>query len=136
MRAHAALVALLSVLWVLYSLIAAPLLNDGSSSRGLMRKVGLAIGPVAELGLVGWREQQLLMADRPATDFGFKRTPAQQFVDGVRWQHASPTLRWLLVEQGDGLPACVNKPQAMDMGIANGRRWWLLRAASSVGCGG
>jgi 4-amino-4-deoxy-L-arabinose transferase-like glycosyltransferase len=135
-RAAQALVALLSVLWVLYSLIAAPLLNDGSSSRGLMRKVGLAIGPVAELGLVGWREQQLLMADRPATDFGFKRTPAQQFVDGVRWQHASPTLRWLLVEQGDGLPACVNKPQAMDMGIANGRRWWLLRAASSVGCGG
>ena len=71
-RAQAALVALLATLWVLYSLVGAPLLNDGSSSRGLMREVGAAIGPDAELGLVGWREQQLLMADRPAADFGFK----------------------------------------------------------------
>ena len=71
------------------------------------------------------RQQQLLMADRPATDFGFKRPPAEQFVDAVRWQHANPSTRWLLVEQGDGLPACVHKPQAMDMGIANGRRCLL-----------
>lgn len=133
-RAPAALVAMLTALWLLYSLVGAPLLNDGSSSRGLMRNVGAAIGPQAELGLVGWREQQLLMADRPAADFGFKRDPAQQFADGVRWQHARPGSRWLLVEQGAALPACVAKMRARDMGVANGRRWWLLDAEATGGC--
>src|SRR5690606_31923580 len=108
-RAHGALVAMLTALWLLYTLVGAPLLNDGSSSRGLMRNVGAAIGPQAELGLVGWREQQLLMADRPAADFGFKRDTGLQFADGVRWQHARPQARWLLVEEGLGLPACIDR---------------------------
>ncbi|MFN3311324.1 MAG: hypothetical protein ACK40R_06415, partial [Thermomonas sp.] len=99
-----------------------------------VRDVGAAIGPRAQLGLVGWREQQLLMADRPAADFGFKRPPAAQFADGVRWQQAAPAARWLLVEQGDGLPACVDRAQARDMGLANGRRWWLLDARASAAC--
>lgn len=133
-RAHAALVAMLTTLWLLYSLVGAPLLNDGSSSRGLMREVGAAIGPQAELGLVGWREQQLLMADRPAADFGFKRDVALQFADGVRWQQGHPASRWLLVEQGQGLPACVTIAGARDMGVANGRRWWLLAAEALSRC--
>ncbi|HOC10892.1 MAG TPA: glycosyltransferase family 39 protein [Thermomonas sp.] len=133
-RAHYALIAMLTALWVLYSLIGAPLLNDGSSSRGLMRNVGQAIGPDAQLGLVGWREQQMLMADRPTTDFGFKRESAQQFADGMRWQLQQPATRWLLVEEGDGLPACVGKSLARDMGMANGRRWWLLDAGATNPC--
>ena len=133
-RAHAALVAMLTGLWLLYSLVGAPLLNDGSSSRGLMRNVGAAIGPQAELGLVGWREQQLLMADRPAADFGFKRDVALQFADGVRWQRARAADRWLLVEEGQGLPACIDSARARDMDVANGRRWWLLDAEATRGC--
>lgn len=133
-RVQAALAALLAALWVLYSLVGAPLLNDGSSSRGLMREVGAAIGAGAELGLVGWREQQLLMADRPAADFGFKRDPRRQLADALAWQHARPASRWLLVE-GDVLPACVDKSRARDMGNANRRRWWLLDAEAMRGCG-
>ncbi|MBK6415625.1 glycosyltransferase family 39 protein [Thermomonas sp.] len=133
-RAQAALVALLATLWVLYSLVAAPLLNDGSSSRGLMRQVGTAIGPTAQLGLVGWREQQLLMADRPAADFGFKRDPKAQFADALGWQRqATPAPRWLLVE-GSVLPACVDTARARDMGNANRRRWWLLPGAATREC--
>lgn len=132
-RSAQALVALLATLWVLYGLVGAPLLNDGSSARGLMRNVGAAIGPDAELGLVGWREQQLLMADRPAADFGFKRTPERQFADALDWQRARPALRWLLVE-GDALPACVDRAAAQDMGNANRRRWWLLPATAAAGC--
>ncbi|MBZ0087933.1 MAG: glycosyltransferase family 39 protein [Thermomonas sp.] len=133
-RAQIALVAMLTMLWLLYSLIGAPLLNDGSSSRGLMRAVGQAIGPTAELGLVGWREQQLLMADRPAANFGFKRDAALQFADAVRWQRQRPLARWLLVEEAEGLPACVDKPRARDMGIANGRRFWLMDATVTARC--
>ena len=132
-RAQAALVAVLATLWVLYSLVGAPLLNDGSSSRGLMREVGAAIGADAELGLVGWREQQLLMADRPAADFGFKRDPGRQFADAVAWQRARPATRWLLVE-GGVLPACVDRVRARDMGNANRRRWWLLSTSASASC--
>jgi len=133
-RAHLSLVAMLATLWVLYSLVAAPLLNDGSSSRGLMRNVGATIGADAQLGLVGWREQQLLMADRPAADFGFKRDAKLQFADALAWQRqASPSLRWLLVE-GSVLPDCVDTARARDMGNANRRRWWLLPADATVQC--
>ena len=133
-RVQVALVALLATLWVLYSLVGAPLLNDGSSSRGLMRKVGATIGADAQLGLVGWREQQMLMADRPAADFGFKRAPASQFKDALAWQRkASSSPRWLLVE-GSALPPCVDTAHARDMGNANRRRWWLLGADAARFC--
>ncbi len=132
-RAHVALVAFLTTLWVLYSLIGAPLLNDGSSSRGLMQRVGAAIGSDAQLGLVGWREQQLLMADRDAATFGFKRDGAAQFVEALAWQRQAPAARWLLVE-GGVLPACVDKLLARDMGNANRRQWWLLPTASTSSC--
>lgn len=132
-RAQAALVAMLATLWVLYSLVGAPLLNDGSSSRGLMREVGAALGADAQLGLVGWREQQLLMADRPAKDFGFKRDPKLQFADALAWQRQMPVSRWLLVE-GSVMPACVDKTQARDMGNANRRQWWLLQVEASTAC--
>jgi 4-amino-4-deoxy-L-arabinose transferase-like glycosyltransferase len=133
-RAQRALLVMLAALWVLYSLVAAPLLNDGSSSRGLMREVGAAIGSEAQLGLVGWREQQLLMADRSAADFGFKRDAKLQFADALAWQRqASSAPRWLLVE-GSVLPACVDTALARDMGNANRRRWWLLPADATVRC--
>ncbi len=132
-RAHVALVMLLTTLWVLYSLVGAPLLNDGSSSRGLMQRVGTVIGPDAQLGLVGWREQQLLMADREAATFGFKRNGAGQFADALRWQRQPAGVRWLLVE-GSVLPACVDKARARDMGNANRRVWWLLLPQASATC--
>jgi len=132
-RAHLALVALLTTLWVLYSLIGAPLLNDGSSSRGLMQRVGAAIGPDAQLGLVGWREQQLLMADRDAASFGFMRDGAGQFADALQWQRQPTGVRWLLVE-GSMLPACVDQLQARDMGNANRRQWWLLPVNATAAC--
>ena len=132
-RVQAALVVRLATLWVLYSLVGAPLLNDGSSSRGLMRSVGQAIGADGELGLVGWREQQLLMADRPARDFGFKRDAKLQFVDALAWQRQASASRWLLVE-GEAVPACVDTGRAQDMGNTNRRRWWLLRADAAQAC--
>ncbi|WP_204275590.1 hypothetical protein, partial [Enterobacter cloacae] len=71
-RRQLALVSTLAVVWVLYSLVGYPLLNDSSSARGLMRAVGTRLGPDAELGLVAWKEQHLLLADRPAATFGFE----------------------------------------------------------------
>ena len=46
-------------------------------------EVGQRIGPDAELGLVAWREQNLLMADRPAQTFGFKVDFTEQMRRGL-----------------------------------------------------
>lgn len=122
---HALLVGLLA-LWTAWSLWAYPLLNDSSSAAGIMRDAGRIIGPDAQLGLVGWREQNLLMADRPAVDFGFKATTAQQFARATAWQRLDPARRWVFAID-DALGTCVDRRKARRVGIANRRDWWVYR---------
>ncbi len=131
-RRHLALVSMLTVVWVLYSLVGYPVLNDSSSARGLMRSVDARLGTDAELGLVAWKEQNLLMAGRPAATFGFNVPWHQQLQDGVRWQQLSPQRRWLLVQQ-DVLLGCVDRNGAVLAGVANRRRWWLVPASAVHG---
>ena len=131
-RRHLALVAMLAVVWVLYSLVGYPVLNDSSSARGLMRSVGTRIGADAELGLVAWKEQNLLMVDRPAATFGFIVPWHEQLQAGVQWQQLSPQRRWLLVQE-DTLLGCVDRDGAVLAGVANRRRWWLVPAGAVHG---
>ncbi|MBS0193582.1 MAG: glycosyltransferase family 39 protein [Proteobacteria bacterium] len=129
-----ALLAGLCVLWTGWSLCAYPLLNDSSSAAGIMRDAGRIIGPDAQLGLVGWREQNLLMADRPATDFGFSAPTAQQFARSTQWQQAAPDRRWVFAID-DALGACVDRAKARRVGEANRRVWWVYRADAVIpGC--
>ena len=117
-------------IWVLYGLIAYPLLNPSSSAVGLMTHVGQRIGPDAELGLVAWKEQNLLMADRPAATFGFQTIWPEQLARGMRWQAEAPQKRWLLVQE-PALSQCVDKAKAEFAGVSNRRRWWLVPAAAA-----
>lgn len=117
-------------IWVLYGLIAYPLLNPSSSAVGLMSHVGNRIGPDAELGLVAWKEQNLLMADRPAATFGFQTIWPKQLARGMRWQAEAPQKRWLLVQE-PALSQCVDKAKAEFAGVSNRRRWWLVPAAAA-----
>jgi hypothetical protein len=112
---------------VLYSLLGYPLLNDSSSARGVMTRAGQLVGPQAELALVGWKEQNLLMADRPVRDFGFKRDWLLQLDDALHWQQQAPALRWLLLQQPLML-SCIDREQALLVGTANRRQWWLVPA--------
>ena len=131
------LTVLLSTLagtWVLFGLVAYPLLNDSSSARGLMHDVGQRIGPDAQLGLVAWKEQNLLMADRPATTFGFVLPWKQQLQRGIAWQAAAPASRWLLVQEA-ALSQCIARDRAILAGRANRRLWWLVPAHAVIpGC--
>lgn len=131
-RRHLALVSMLAVVWVLYSLVGYPVLNDSSSARGLMRSVGARIGADAELGLVAWKEQNLLMVDRPAATFGFTLPWHEQLQTGVQWQQLLPQRRWLLVQE-DTLLGCVDRDGAVLAGVANRRRWWLVPAGAVHG---
>lgn len=130
---HALLIGI-GAIWLAWSLWAYPLLNDSSSAAGVMRNVGGIIGPDAELGMVAWKEQNLLMADRPAHDFGFGKPTPLQFADAVRWQAQAPQRRWIFIldtAMGD----CVDRSRAVSVGHANRRDWWLFRADAVVpGC--
>ncbi|MBE2292177.1 MAG: glycosyltransferase family 39 protein [Xanthomonadales bacterium] len=130
-RAVVALLATLAGLWVVFGLVGYRLLNDSSSARGLMAEVGRRIGPEAGLGLVAWKEQNLLMADRPAADFGFKVPWDEQLRRGVAWQAQAPG-RWLLVEE-DALEACLDRERIELAGVANRRRWWLVPPGAVAG---
>jgi 4-amino-4-deoxy-L-arabinose transferase-like glycosyltransferase len=132
-RAPLGVMSMLGGLWVLYGLVAYPLLTDSSSARGLMVQVGRQIGPNAELGLVAWKEQNLLMADRPATTFGFVTSAEQQFQRAIAWQAQAPQRRWLLVE-AIALQPCVDRTRAKKVGSAIHREWWLLKSDAVTGC--
>ncbi|MFD0738791.1 ArnT family glycosyltransferase [Lysobacter koreensis] len=132
-RSIAATLATLAGLWVLLGLVGMPLLNDSSSARGLMTDVGRRIGPDAELGLVAWREQNLLRADRPAATFGFKVPFDEQMRRGLAWQAQQPARRWLLVQEVV-LAACVDRSRAVHLGHTNRRGWWLVPGEAARGC--
>ena len=130
-RAVVALFSTLGGVWVVFSLVGYPILNDASSSRGVMNAVGKRIGPDAGLGLVAWKEQNLLMADRPAANFGFKLAWDEQLRRGVAWQAQAPG-RWLLVQE-EALADCLDPERIELAGISNRRRWWLVPPGSVMG---
>ena len=121
----AALVLATAALWLVYGMGLAPALDADSSSRGLMQRVGQHIGPAAQLGMVAWREQNLLQADRPVTDFGFKQTWESQWAEAGPWLAADPTRRWVFVLD-QAVSPCVDRGQVIDIGQSNRNRWMLV----------
>lgn len=133
-RSLLALVVSLAALWLGWSLWAYPVLNDSTSAVAVMRRAGEIIGKDAELGLVAWKEQNLLHADRPAKDFGFVKPWPLQLAQAQQWQAQAPQRRWLFVLR-DAFGACVVADKARYVGHANRREWYLLRAdAFRPGC--
>ena len=133
-HALAATLTTLSATWLLLSFFAYPQLDDSSSARALMRGVGQRIGADAELGLVAWKEQNLLQADRPARTFGFRRDDADELRDAIAWQRTAPDRRWVMVLD-TAMGKCIDTARAVDAGASNRRRWWLFRADAVVpGC--
>ncbi|WMJ70106.1 glycosyltransferase family 39 protein [Stenotrophomonas sp. 24(2023)] len=114
-----------ALLWSLHGLVLLPALDPHASASAVMQRVGQRIGPQAELGLLAWREQNLLQADRPVREFGFKRPWAEQWHDAGPWLAQAPQTRWLLVLD-DAMSPCVDPAQVIDIGTANRNRWQLV----------
>ena len=125
-RAPLGLVAGLGGVWLLWGLWASPLLNDSSSARGLMRDASAIIGPDAQLGLVAWKEQNLLVADRSVVEFGFVKPAHAQLAEAIRWQEDKPQSRWVFI-LAEAMSPCVEPSKARYVGHANRREWWLFR---------
>ncbi len=119
-----ALVAITALLWMTYGLGLMPALSPEASARTLMQRVGQHIGPEAELAMLGWREQHLLQADRPAVDFGFKRPWNEQWMDARGWLLDDPGNRWLFLVEESATP-CLDPARVVRIGESN-RRTWLL----------
>lgn len=133
-RAALAVVAMTALLWCSYGLGLMPTLDPYSSASAVMRKVQARIGPRAELGMVAWREQNLLQARPRAMDFGFKRPVSEQWRDASCWLAGAPERRWLFVLDR-ALSPCVDHSQVIAIGTANRNRWLLLPGtAMRAGC--
>jgi hypothetical protein len=99
-----------------------------------MRHARELAGPTTEIGLVAWKEQNLLMAQGPVRDFGFNLGWDRQYAEAVRWLGENPGQRRLFILD-EAMGKCVDKARAQDVGHANRREWWLFGAdAVVVGC--
>lgn len=125
-RAVALTAIMIAVLWCGWGLAIAPQLDGESSSRDLMREVRALVGPDVEVGLVAWREQNLLQARGPTVEFGFRRTPVQQWNAAVAWASQAPQARRLFVREVPELADCLQRARAQPVGTANRRTWRLV----------
>jgi hypothetical protein len=118
----------LSLLVILLFSGTAVLLDDENSARAVMAR-GHALAGDATLGLVAWKEQNLLQAQGPVEEFGFRKPVDQQLRAGIAWMAAAPESRRLFVLE-DALDACVLKARGRPVGTANRRTWWLLDSSA------
>jgi 4-amino-4-deoxy-L-arabinose transferase-like glycosyltransferase len=104
----------------------AVLLDDENSAREVMRRARSMAGD-AEIGLVAWKEQNLLQAQGPVVEFGFRRPVDAQLRAGIAWLRERPQSRRLFVLD-EAMDACVLRDRARRVGTANRRDWYLLGA--------
>ena len=130
----AALVTVTAALWTAYGMGFMPAISPDSSARALMQRVGERIGPDAELAMLGWREQHLLQADRPVTDFGFKQPWVDQWQHAHAWLLEAPGKRWLFLRK-EAIGPCLDPAKVIDIGASNRRDWILAPGGAWIeGC--
>jgi hypothetical protein len=71
--------------------------------------------------------QNLLLADREVTEFGFKKPKNRQLAEAIRWQAAKPDTRWVFILDRVMAP-CIDRDKAVVVGHANRREWLMFKA--------
>ncbi len=133
-RAAIGWLAFAAVLWSLYGLWGYPMLNGDRSARDVMQRARAIAGPQAAIGLLAWKEQNLLMAQGPVAEFGFLKPWPEQYADAIAWQREAPAQRWIF-SLDTAMGQCVDRHLATYVGHANRREWWMFKAnAVTPGC--
>ena len=123
-----------AILWPIYGLWGYPMLNGDRSARDVMVRARDIAGPQATIGLLAWKEQNLLMARGPVTEFGFLEPWPRQYADAIAWQRAAPDQRWIFSLK-EAMGHCVDRNRATYVGLANRREWWMFQADAVIpGC--
>ncbi len=123
-----------AVLWNVYGWWGYPMLNGERSARDVMVAARAIAGPQATIGLLAWKEQNLLMAQGPVAEFGFLKSWPRQYAEAIAWQQHDPAHRWIFsLDQAMG--ECVDRTRAVHVGHANRRDWWMFRRDAVIpGC--
>lgn len=130
----AALGAALAAFWIVWGVGVAPHANDSVTSAEVMRAADRIAGPDGEIGLVAWKEQNMLMSPRPLVDFGFRQEPAVQLERALPWLAEAPERRWIFARQ-NAVQACIDRDKVTVAGNANRWQWWMFRIdAVKPGC--
>jgi 4-amino-4-deoxy-L-arabinose transferase-like glycosyltransferase len=133
-RGVRALLGGLAGLWLIWSVWSYPLLNDSNSAAGVMRRARELAGADTTIGLVAWKEQNLLMAQGPVREFGFVTPWEEQYTQAVQWLTEQPAKRAVFILEA-AMGDCVDRNKAQHVGRANRRDWWLFRADAVLpGC--
>ncbi len=120
------LVAFFCCSWLLYGWWGYQLLNPVRSAAPFMAAIHERLGPMAELGLVDWKEQLVLEAKSPVKTFGFSLSSLKEAQLAIQWATLSEN-RWLLVSDKVMSP-CFNAQESIDMGLRHRRHWYLLNS--------
>jgi len=101
----------------------------------VMQRARTEAGPDTEIGLVAWKEQNLLQARGPVTEFGYRQPATAQLVKAMAWLNAAPESRILMVNQVKALD-CIDYsgPDAIHLEKSNRRSWWLVKTGALTGC--
>ena len=130
----AALALFVAVSWQIHGWWVAPMLNPARSGSDLMARVEAFLPPGAELGLVAWKEQLLLHAQRPLVHFGFRRDEEAELRDALAWLSGAPDRR-LLIASSQMLP-CLDPEAAEALAFRHRREWRLAGMEAITGkCG-
>jgi len=125
------------VLWGVWGVLGYSLLNGYSSARDVMARTASLVPRDDQIGLVAWKEQNLLMLDalgRSSVNWGFLLPWHEQLQRALQWQAADPQHRWIFA-LGDVLSPCVRAGRAIHVGHANRREWYLFRRDAVIpGC--
>ena len=135
-----AVAVLLVALWCGYGFVAHPVLDASSSARALMQQARVVAGPGTEIGLVEWKEQNLLQAVGPTEEFGYRVPAPEQMRRAAAWLEQAPDRRRLLFSQPRAKPPCfaaseLGTQAVRPVGSANRRDWFLVsRAGLATRC--
>ena len=126
-RGHGAraLLAVVTIFWVVYALGAAPMLNGLRSGKIVVQATEALVNPAISLGLVDWREQFLLHTRREVVHFGYKRADADQAeFDAAAWVTVDAAR--LLLVPGPSIARCFGESAAQMVAFAHRRYWYLV----------
>lgn len=124
----------LAAVLVTVGVVVYPRIDGARSGREFMARVEQASAGVAELGLVGAKEQYLLQLRRPSINFGHARWREKEVeaADAAAWLAHAPG-RALLVH-AKTRDVCFDSARATDLGLANGQRWFLVAGQADPNC--
>lgn len=124
-----------SLLWICYGFIVHPVLDASSSARAVMERARAQAGPGIEIGLVAWKEQNLLQAVGPVVEFGFLQPEQMQLKNAIEWMNMKPNSRRLMINHLAEF-SCIEftTPDAIDLEKSNRRAWWLVNSKAVAAC--